>query len=68
MNVEEALQIYTVDGAYASFEEDFKGRIAPGMAADFVILEESPFDVPPQDIHRIRTHATYLGGQCVYQR
>ena len=68
MTMEEALQIYTVDGAYASFEEDFKGRIAPGMAADFVILEESPFDVPPQDIHRIRTHATYLGGQCVYQR
>jgi predicted amidohydrolase YtcJ len=68
MSVEEALQIYTVDGAYASFEENFKGRIAPGMAADFVILEESPFDVAPQEIHRIRTHATYLGGRCVYQR
>ena len=67
MTVEEALQIYTVDGAYASFEENFKGRIAPGMAADFVILEKSPFDVPTQEIHRIRTHATFLGGRCVYQ-
>lgn len=67
MSVEEALQIYTAGGAYASGEEDFKGRIAPGLAADFVILEESPFDVAPQDIHRIRTCATYLDGQCVFR-
>ena len=64
--VEEALQSYTVEGAFASFEEDFKGQIAPGMAADFVLLDSSPFAVPPQDIHRIRTLQTYLNGQCVY--
>ena len=65
-SVEEALQIYTAGGAYASYEEAFKGRIAPGMAADFVILDKSPFDVPAQDIHRIRTMATFLDGKCVY--
>jgi len=67
MTIEDALQIYTADGAYASCEEDFKGRIAPGMAADFVILEESPFDAPPQEIHRIRALQTFLGGRCVYR-
>lgn len=66
MSVEEALQIYTAGGAYASFEEDFKGRISPGMAADFAILDKSPFDVLAQDIHRINTLQTFLGGQCVY--
>ena len=67
MTVEEALQIYTAEGAHASFEEDFKGRIQPGMAADFVILDTNPFDVPVQEIHRIRTLQTFLGGQCVYK-
>ena len=66
LSVEEALQIYTVEGAYASFEEDFKGSIQPGMAADFAILSDSPFDVPAQEIHRIRTLQTFLGGHKVY--
>ncbi len=66
-SVEEALQIYTAEGAQASYEEDFKGRIRPGMAADFAILTDSPFDVPASRIHAIRTHATYLAGSCVFQ-
>ena len=64
--VEEALDIYTAGGAYASYEENFKGKIQPGMIADFVILDKSPFDAPAQEIHRIRNMATYLGGKCVY--
>ena len=66
--VEEALQIYTAAGAYASHEEDFKGQIQPGMAADFVILDGNPFSVPAGEIHRIRTVSTYLGGRCVYEQ
>ena len=64
--VEEALQIYTAAGAYASHEEHFKGQIKPGMAADFVILDGSPFDVPAGEIHKIKTLQTFLGGRCVY--
>ncbi len=64
--VEEALQIYTAEGAYASHEEDFKGQIKPGMAADFVILDGNPFDVHAGDIHKIKTMRTFLGGKCVY--
>ncbi|MGN1368845.1 MAG: amidohydrolase [Aristaeellaceae bacterium] len=64
--VEEALQIYTSEGAFASFEEDFKGQILPGMAADFVVLDANPFAVQAGDIHRIRTRQTFLGGRCVY--
>ena len=67
MSVEEALQIYTAGGAYSSFEEDTKGRIAPGMAADFVVLEENPFEVNPSDIHRIKPHFVSLAGRCVYR-
>ncbi len=66
LSIENALQIYTAGGAYASREEDVKGRIAPGMLADFAILAQSPFDVDASDIHRIQTRAAYLAGRCVY--
>ena len=66
LSVENALQIYTAGGAYASFEEETKGKIAPGMLADFTVLAENPFDVPTGDIHRIQTRSTYLGGKCVH--
>ena len=66
MTVAEALQSYTAEGAHASFEEHVKGQIQPGMLADFVILSDSPFDVPAQEIHRIRTLQTFLGGRQVF--
>ncbi len=42
ITVDEALRICTRNGAYASFEEELKGTIAPGKLADFVLLERDP--------------------------
>ena len=64
--VAEALDSYTAAGAFASFEEKIKGRIQPGMLADFVILGEDPFDVDPTLIKNIPVVATWLGGREVY--
>lgn len=64
--VKEALDSYTSLSAYASFDEDRKGKIAPGHLADFVILDKSPFDVEPKTIHEIKVMETYLGGKKVY--
>jgi len=64
--VREALDSYTSAGAYASFEERIKGRIEPGMLADFVVLERSPFETPPEAISRIPVCETWLGGRKVY--
>ncbi|MBR0463774.1 MAG: amidohydrolase [Clostridia bacterium] len=64
--VEEALDSYTINGAYASYEETRKGMILPGMLADFVMLDASPFDVDPDAIARIRVMGTWLGGRRVY--
>jgi len=52
-SVKEAFDSFTIAGAYASFEENVKGRIAPGMLADFVVLAQSPFDVDPSTIKDI---------------
>ena len=64
--VAEAIDSYTSGGAYASFEEEIKGRIEPGMLADFVILGDDPFAVDPQTIKDIPVLATWLGGKQVY--
>ena len=65
-SVAEALDSYTSAGAYASFEEQIKGRIQPGMLADFVILGQNPFAVDPKEIKDIPVIATWLGGREVY--
>ena len=64
--VQEALDSYTIKGAFASFEEQIKGQIRPGMLADFVILDKNPFDVPACEIRDISVCATYLGGRKVF--
>jgi predicted amidohydrolase YtcJ len=66
LSVREALDSYTVHGAHASFEENFKGKIAPGMAADFVILGRDPFCEPLHMLKNIPVIAAYLGGKRVY--
>lgn len=65
-SVQEALDSYTQAGAWASFEEHRKGRIVPGMLADFVVLERSPFETDPSALKDIRILETYLGGKRVY--
>ncbi len=44
--VQEAIDSFTTRSAEGSFEENFKGRIAPGMAADFVVLDQNLFEIP----------------------
>lgn len=68
LSVREALDSFTQYGAYASFEENCKGRIRAGMLADFVVLGENPFETAPDRLHAIDVLATYLGGACVYRR
>ena len=64
----EALDSFTARGAEASFEEGFKGRIAPGFAADFTVLDKSPFAVRAEELHEIGVRAVYLGGRRVFGR
>lgn len=67
LTVQEAIDSFTKYGAYASFEEKEKGCIRTGMLADFVVLEENPFEVPVSEIRQIQVAETYLGGKKVYE-
>lgn len=64
--VREALDSFTKAGAWASFEEDVKGQIKPGMLADFVVLGEDPFTVEEGKIKDIPVLSTYVGEKRVY--
>ncbi|HEV7968341.1 MAG TPA: amidohydrolase [Candidatus Acidoferrales bacterium] len=66
ISVDEAIKVWTLDGAYATYEENIKGSITPGKLADFVVLEEDPRKVSPDTIKDIKIQATYLGGEKVY--
>jgi predicted amidohydrolase YtcJ len=66
ITVEEAIRVGTINGAYASSEERIKGSITAGKLADFVMLEQSPFDVDPDQIKNIKVNRTVAGGRVVW--
>jgi predicted amidohydrolase YtcJ len=67
ITVEEALPLYTVAGAYATFEEGIKGRLTPGMLADIVVLEKDPRTVDPEEISAVPVSQTIIGGETVFE-
>lgn len=66
ISVEEAVRAYTVGSAYAEFAEKEKGRIAPGMLADMVLLSEDIFRIDPVEIEKTRVLLTIVDGRIVY--
>lgn len=67
VSVKQALRMYTINGAYASFEEKIKGSIEPNKLADLVILSESPYKASPDKISDIKVEATMIDGKIVYE-
>ncbi len=65
--VEEALRAYCRDAARLSFDEARRGTLAPGMEADFVVLEKALASVAPQAIAATRVLATVIGGDIRYR-
>ena len=66
VTVEEALRAYTIEGAYASFDEDNRGRLRAGMLADFVVLDQDLTQIDENDIADTQVLRTIVGGRTVY--
>ncbi|MCL4672843.1 MAG: amidohydrolase family protein [Sphingomonadaceae bacterium] len=65
---EAALFAFTHGAAYAGFAESRFGRLAPGLWADFVLLDRDPLLATPQELRSIRVIETWVGGQRAYAR
>jgi hypothetical protein len=68
ITVDEALKMYTVDAAYASFEEDIKGSIEKGKLADLAVISRDPRAVPPNEIGSIKVEMTIVGGSVIHPK
>ncbi|HUW93870.1 MAG TPA: amidohydrolase family protein, partial [Bacteroidales bacterium] len=66
ITVEQALTAYTINGAFASFEENIKGTLEPGKLADFVILSDDITKLDPINIGETKVLQTYVGGKKVF--
>ena len=62
----EALEAYCVEGAYAEFKEDRKGKLKPGYFADLVILEGDVENVLPEHLHSLGVCTTICGGRVTF--
>jgi len=66
VGVEDALHAYTTVAAYASFEENTKGMLKPGMLADFVLLDRNVTAIDPNSIRDTKILKTVVGGTVVF--
>jgi predicted amidohydrolase YtcJ len=63
---EEALKIYTINNAFASFEDSIKGSIEPGKLADMAVLTDDILTCPVDKIKDLESVMTFVGGNIVY--
>lgn len=68
VTVEQAVKMFTIDGAYSAFEEQKKGSLRKGKLGDMVILSEDPWKVPVERLKDISIEMTIKNGRIVYQK
>ena len=67
LTIDHAIYAYTIGAAYAEFAEEKKGQLAPGMLADFVVLDRDITKVAPPEILKTRVLRTVVGGKTVFE-
>ena len=68
MSREEALRSYTINCAYAAFQEDILGSLTPGKLADITVLSKDIMTVPGDEILDTEIVYTIVGGKVLYKK
>ncbi|MFA5868883.1 MAG: amidohydrolase [Candidatus Bathyarchaeia archaeon] len=64
----EAVRCYTLNGAYASFEEEIKGSVETGKLADVAVIDRDLTETAPEDIRDAKVYMTIVGGNILYHK
>ncbi|WP_154221937.1 amidohydrolase [Marinicella rhabdoformis] len=67
MSVEQALQSFTINAAFAAHAESFSGSLDVGKYADFIVVDQDIFKINKQDIWKTKVLETWVGGQKVFE-
>jgi predicted amidohydrolase YtcJ len=67
LTMDQAIAAYTTGAAFAEFEEKEKGKLAPGMLADFVVLDRDVTAASPEKVLGTKVLRTVVGGKTVYE-
>lgn len=68
MTLEEALRGYTIEAAYAEFEEKQKGSIEQGKLADLIVISKDPTKIAPSELLRVSVLKTFVNGKLAYAK
>lgn len=68
VSLDTALKAYTSNGAFASFEENIKGKIAAGQLADLIVLDKDPFEVSSKDLYKLEVVKTIFDGKIIFEK
>jgi hypothetical protein len=67
INIEQAIAAYTTGAAFAEFAEKQKGKLEPGMLADFIVLDQDITAAQPAKLLQTKVLRTVVGGKTVYE-
>jgi predicted amidohydrolase YtcJ len=68
VSTEQALKMYTLNGAFAACEESVKGSLRPGKLADIIMLSENPLNSSKENLKNIKVERTIIGGEVVWEK
>ncbi len=68
LSLEETLHAYTYAPAYTTGIEQISGTLNIGCYADLIVLDQNPFDLPPQELHQVQPSRTMVGGTWVWRK
>jgi len=67
LDIHQAVEGFSTGAAYAAYAEKRLGRLAPGYLADLIVLDRDPFSIDPDELRSIRSSATMIEGEWVYE-